>query len=489
MLDFQIGDDQNYATIKVIGCGGAGNNAVNRMLEAGLTGVDFYAVNTDRQALRASKANHTLQIGEKVTKGLGAGAHPEIGEQAAKESTDEISKMVEGADLVFITAGMGGGTGTGAAPVIAGIAREKGILTIAVVTRPFNFEGPRRRNNAEQGIIALKQQVDTMVVIPNERLLASVKPGTSLQQAFCIADDVLRQAVTGISDLISKPAMINLDFADVKTVMESGGIAHMGIGEGSGDDYLMQAAKAAISSPLLETNIDGARSVLINITGNENMGMMEINEAITAITEHTDENGANIIFGAGFDPTMGDKEARITVIATGFDQPDMPNMQERRYVPEVSANDMPAANQQRPQNAAPMVRQQYNTPSFDDYAYDTQYGNDGMAGSYSAYPNMNMQQPAAGYNTPYGQPYRAQPGYENTGYNMRMNNQYSQQPVQTMYPNREFTQQMPAAPQQPALQLPEEPAEETAPVKESAPSPAARDSFGVPNFLRNRNKG
>lgn len=483
MLDFQIGDDQNYASIKVIGCGGAGGNAVNRMLEAGLTGVEFYAVNTDRQALRTNKANHTLQIGEKVTKGLGAGARPDIGEQAARESEEEISKMVEGADLVFITAGMGGGTGTGAAPVIAEIARQKNILTIAVVTRPFRFEGKIRNKNAENGIIKLKQQVDTIVVVPNERLMESIKPGTSMKDAFCLADDILRQAVSGISDLISKPAMINLDFADVRTVMEGGGIAHIGIGEGSGDDYLKQAAKAAVTSSLLETSIDGAGAVLINITGNENMGMLEINEAINSITEMTDESGANIIFGAGFDPNMGDKEARVTVIATGFGQPARDEQQ--RYVPGNPAHEMQQGGAARQQGAEPMVRQQYSTPSFDDFAYDTRGGDVPQEAGYSTYPNAGMQ-PMGGYNAPYGQPYRQQPGYDPMGYPVRGGNPYPQQPMQPANMAQDYPQAMPMMPQQAGAMQDE--MMETEANRESAPSPAARDNLGVPNFLRNRNR-
>ena len=260
MIEFQNEEQNTFASIKVVGCGGGGNNAVNRMVDAGLRGVEFISINTDRQALGQSNAQVKIQIGEKLTKGLGAGAIPEVGRRAAEESREEIASALKGADLVFITAGMGGGTGTGAAPIVAEIARDLGSLVIAVVTKPFNFEGKQRMKNAEAGIDELKQHVDTLVVIPNDRLLQVVNKGTTMLEAFRIADDVLRQGIQGISDLIAVPAMINLDFADVKTIMESGGMAHMGIGIGSGENRLVEAAKNAVASPLLETNIDGARS-------------------------------------------------------------------------------------------------------------------------------------------------------------------------------------------------------------------------------------
>ena len=323
MIEFQ--NDQmtnNYASIKVVGCGGGGGNAVNRMVQAGLKGVEFIAVNTDMQALTMSGAQVKIQIGDKVTKGLGAGAVPEVGRRSAEESREEIAAALKGADLVFVTAGMGGGTGTGCAPVVAEIAREQGALTIAVVTKPFSFEGKQRMRNAEAGINDLKQRVDTLVVIPNDRLLQVVSKGTSMVEAFGIADDVLRQGIQGISDLIALPALINLDFADVKTVMESGGMAHMGIGYGDGENKMVQAAKNAISSPMLETTIDGARAVLINITGGADISIIEINEAANLIMEAADPD-ANIIFGAGIDESMGD-QVRITVIATGFEKTPFP---------------------------------------------------------------------------------------------------------------------------------------------------------------------
>ncbi len=333
MIEFQNEEQDTFASIKVVGCGGGGNNAVNRMVDAGLKGVEFISVNTDRQALNLSDAQVKIQIGEKLTKGLGAGAVPEVGRRAAEESREELAQALKGADLVFITAGMGGGTGTGAAPIVAEIARDLGCLTIAVVTKPFNFEGKQRMKNAENGISELKQHVDTLVVIPNDRLLQVVNKGTTMLEAFRIADDVLRQGIQGISDLIAVPAMINLDFADVKTVMESGGMAHMGIGTGSGENKLVEAAKNAISSPLLETNIDGARAVLINVTGGPDISIVDINEAANLIMEEADPD-ANIIFGAGIDESMKD-EVRITVIATGFEKTPFPTREPAKKPREI----------------------------------------------------------------------------------------------------------------------------------------------------------
>lgn len=336
MIEFQNEDQSSFASIKVVGCGGGGGNALNRMIDAGLKGVEFVAVNTDRQALSVSSAQVKIQIGEKLTKGLGAGAIPEVGRRAAEESREEIAQALKGADLVFITAGMGGGTGTGAAPVIAEIARDLGTLTIAVITKPFNFEGKQRMKSAEAGIAELKQHVDTLVVIPNDRLLQVVNKGTSMLEAFRIADDILRQGIQGISDLIAVPAMINLDFADVKTVMESGGMAHMGIGTGTGENKLVEAAKNAIASPLLETTIDGARAVLINVTGGSDISIVDINEAANLVMEAADPD-ANIIFGAGVDDNMGD-EVRITVIATGFEKTPFPTKEPARNARELEHN-------------------------------------------------------------------------------------------------------------------------------------------------------
>ncbi len=308
------------ATIKVIGVGGAGNNAVNRMIEAGIKGVDFIAVNTDRQALTKSKAGTKIQIGEKITRGLGAGANPDIGAQSAEENKSEIAETLRGADMVFVTAGMGGGTGTGAAPIVAQAAKEMGILTIGVVTKPFTFEGKKRLSQAERGIESLKGKVDALVVIPNDKLLQIIDRKTSINDAFRMADDVLRQGVQGISDLIAVTGTVNLDFADVKTIMKDTGMAHMGIGRASGENRAEDAAKQAVQSPLLETSIEGARGVIINITGGEDLGLHEVNTAAELVQRSVDPE-ANIIFGTVTDPDMKD-EIQITVIATGFEKPE-----------------------------------------------------------------------------------------------------------------------------------------------------------------------
>lgn len=317
MLDFEL-ENAQLANIKVIGVGGAGNNAVNRMIAAGLRGVEFIAVNTDAQALQLAQTPHKIQIGAKLTKGLGAGANPEIGQKAAEESRDEILQALKGADMVFVTAGMGGGTGTGAAPVVAEVAKELGALTVGVVTKPFTFEGRKRMSQAEMGIQNLKGKVDTLITIPNDRLLQVIDKHTSIIEAFRIADDVLRQGVQGISDLIAVPGLINLDFADVKTIMKDAGSALMGIGVASGENRATEAARMAISSPLLETSIEGAKGVLLNITGGSSLGLFEVNEAAEIIAQAADPE-ANIIFGAVIDERMED-EVRVTVIATGFDQ-------------------------------------------------------------------------------------------------------------------------------------------------------------------------
>ena len=306
------------ATIKVIGVGGAGNNAVNRMIDAGIKGVDFIAVNTDRQALQSSRAKTKIQIGEKITRGLGAGANPDIGAQSAEENKAEVAEVLRGADMVFVTAGMGGGTGTGAAPIVAQAAKEMGILTIGVVTKPFTFEGKKRLSQAERGIESLKGKVDTLVVIPNDKLLQIIDRKTSIIEAFKQADDILRQGVQGISDLIAIPGLVNLDFADVKTIMLNQGMAHMGVGSATGENRAEDAAKEAIQSPLLETSIEGAKGVIINITGGEDLGLHEVNTAAELVQRSVDPE-ANIIFGTVTDPSMSD-EIQITVIATGFEK-------------------------------------------------------------------------------------------------------------------------------------------------------------------------
>ncbi|TCK97870.1 cell division protein FtsZ [Natranaerovirga hydrolytica] len=320
MLEIKMNESASVAKIVVIGVGGGGNNAVNRMIEEKLNGVEFVAVNTDLQALKQSKAQTKIQIGEKLTRGLGAGANPEIGGKAAEESRDEIIQSIKGADMVFVTAGMGGGTGTGAAPVIAQISKEMGILTVGVVTKPFDVEGRVRMKNAEFGINELKQSVDTLIVIPNQKLLTIIDRRTTLIEALKKADEILQQGVQGISDLIYTPGLINLDFADVQTVMSKKGIAHIGIGKAKGDDKSEEAAKLAISSPLLETTIEGAKQVLINITGDENMSLFEANDAISLVTDLVG-NDANIIYGTAINEELDD-EIIITVIATGINSED-----------------------------------------------------------------------------------------------------------------------------------------------------------------------
>ncbi|TQR08190.1 cell division protein FtsZ [Psychrobacillus soli] len=317
MLEFETSEDQ-LAVIKVIGVGGGGNNAVNRMIEHGVQGVDFIAVNTDAQALKMSEAEVKLQIGGKLTRGLGAGANPEVGKKAAEESKELIEEALKGADMVFVTAGMGGGTGTGAAPVIAQIARDLGALTVGVVTRPFTFEGRKRSTQAVGGIGMMKESVDTLIVIPNDRLLEIVDKNTPMLEAFREADNVLRQGVQGISDLIAVPGLINLDFADVKTIMSDKGAALMGIGISSGENRAAEAAKKAISSPLLETSIDGATGVLMNITGGSNLSLFEVQEAADIVASASDEE-VNMIFGSVINDNLKD-EIVVTVIATGFNE-------------------------------------------------------------------------------------------------------------------------------------------------------------------------
>lgn len=313
---FETGPE-NVVSIKVVGVGGGGNNVVNRMVRSGVKGVDFIAVNTDKQALNTSSAGYKLQIGEKLTHGQGAGANPEVGQKAAEESRTQLSKALEDTDMVFITAGMGGGTGTGAAPVVAEIAKDMGALTVGIVTKPFAFEGKRRMDQAEKGIAELRKHVDSLVVIPNERLKLVSEQRITLANAFSIADDVLRQGVQSISDLIQIPGIVNLDFEDVKSIMQDAGYAHMGVGRAAGKDKAEQAAVAAISSPLLETAIAGAKGVIINIKSSPDIALDEIDVASQLITERASED-ANIIWGAAFDETMED-EMMVTVIATGFD--------------------------------------------------------------------------------------------------------------------------------------------------------------------------
>jgi cell division protein FtsZ len=363
------GQAGNYvAVIKVVGVGGGGTNAVNRMVDAGLAGVEFIGVNTDAQALLMSDADVKIHIGESVTRGLGAGANPEVGRSAAQESRDELKEALKGADMVFVTAGEGGGTGTGAAPIVADLAIEVGALTVGVVTRPFSFEGRRRAEIAQQGLAALQERVDTIIVIENDRLLQVVDKDTSVVDAFRLADDVLRQGVQGITDLITIPGLVNLDFADVRTIMREAGTAMMGIGTASGQSRAAEAARSAVSSPLLDSSIEGATGILLNVTGPADMGLFEVNEAAEVVTSAA-ASDANIIFGAVIDEGLGD-ELRVTVIATGFG-----DVQRRRRRPAASSEPRPArpgdpvpspaaAREERPSESFEIPDDVLDVPSF-----------------------------------------------------------------------------------------------------------------------------
>ncbi|EAF0818449.1 cell division protein FtsZ [Listeria monocytogenes] len=377
MLEFDT-SSESLATIKVIGVGGGGNNAVNRMIEHGVQGVEFISVNTDAQALNLAKAETKLQIGTKLTRGLGAGAVPEIGKKAAEESREQIEEALKGSDMVFVTAGMGGGTGTGAAPVIAQIAKEMGALTVGVVTRPFGFEGPKRTKQALTGTEAMKEAVDTLIVIPNDRLLQIVDKNTPMLEAFREADNVLRQGVQGISDLIAVPGLINLDFADVKTIMTNRGSALMGIGIATGENRAAEAAKKAISSPLLETSVDGAKGVLMNITGGSNLSLYEVQEAAEIVSSASDED-VNMIFGSVINDELKN-ELIVTVIATGFDEAKQAQQQaqaNRRPNQSIQVNRPNYAVQDEQQNDyAQNAPQQANAPVHEQQAEPQQNSSD-----------------------------------------------------------------------------------------------------------------
>ena len=391
---FELDDNEldKFAKIKVIGVGGGGNNAVNRMISLGLEGVEFIAINTDAQALMTALAPKRMQIGAKLTRGLGAGARPEVGRDAALENRDDILKVLDKSDMVFITAGMGGGTGTGAAPIVAECAREVGALTVGVVTRPFTFEGPKRKKNADLGIENLKRNVDTIITIPNDRLLQVIDKKTPMTKAFSIADDILRQGVKGISDLIAVPGLVNLDFADVQTVMSNSGSALMGIGEATGENATVNAVKLAIDSPLLETSIQGAHGILLNIMGaTENLRMYEINEASTTVQEAAHPE-AEILWGVSLDESMGET-VRVTITATRFDgeMDSVPVMQQRQHTPPPNMNRRP----QQPINfptfngfSAPVFNQQQNQPPQQQYQQPYQQPQQNMPPQ-----NQNQQQP------------------------------------------------------------------------------------------------
>ena len=410
MLEIKINEADNAARILVIGVGGAGNNAVNRMIDESIAGVEFIGINTDKQALQFCKAPTAMQIGEKLTKGLGAGAKPEIGEKAAEESSEELAQAMKGADMVFVTCGMGGGTGTGAAPVVAKIAKDMGILTVGVVTKPFRFEAKTRMSNAIAGIERLKESVDTLIVIPNDRLLEIVDRRTTMPDALKKADEVLQQAVQGITDLINVPGLINLDFADVQTVMTDKGIAHIGIGKAKGDEKALEAVKQAVSSPLLETTIEGASHVIINISGD--ISLIEANEAASYVQEMAGDD-ANIIFGAMYDETAQD-EASITVIATGLDMGSETPVGKvmtsfggsaSGYTRPQKPAAQPAQNQNpNPNQEAAATAPAYN-PNYNPNYGSPNYGNQGYNPNYNK-PNYGGQAGAPGASQGAGQPYR-----------------------------------------------------------------------------------
>ena len=410
MLEIKINEADNAARILVIGVGGAGNNAVNRMIDESIVGVEFIGINTDKQALQFCKAPTAMQIGEKLTKGLGAGAKPEIGEKAAEESSEELAQAMKGADMVFVTCGMGGGTGTGAAPVVAKIAKDMGILTVGVVTKPFRFEAKTRMSNAIAGIERLKESVDTLIVIPNDRLLEIVDRRTTMPDALKKADEVLQQAVQGITDLINVPGLINLDFADVQTVMTDKGIAHIGIGKAKGDEKALDAVKQAVSSPLLETTIEGASHVIINISGD--ISLIEANEAASYVQEMAGDE-ANIIFGAMYDETAQD-EASITVIATGLDMGNETPVGKvmtsfggsaTGYTRPQKPAAQPAQNQNpNPNQEAAATAPAYN-PNYNPNYGNPNYGNQGYNPNYNK-PNYGGQAGAPGASQGAGQPYR-----------------------------------------------------------------------------------
>ncbi len=435
MLEIKINEADNAARILVIGVGGAGNNAVNRMIDENIAGVEFLGINTDKQALQFCKAPTAMQIGEKLTKGLGAGAKPEMGEKAAEENADELAQAMKGADMVFVTCGMGGGTGTGAAPVVAKIAKDMGILTVGVVTKPFRFEARTRMSNAVAGIERLKESVDTLIVIPNDRLLEIVDRRTTMPDALKKADEVLQQAVQGITDLINVPGLINLDFADVQTVMTDKGIAHIGIGHAKGDEKALEAVKQAVSSPLLETTIEGASHVIINISGD--ISLIEANEAASYVQEMAGDD-ANIIFGAMYDENAQD-EASITVIATGLDMQSetpvskvMTNFSNPNFKqPKAAAPQNQPVNQEAAATAATPgynqnFNQNYNNGNYTAPAYNNNnsnnnsnqnnnqnyqnnnqnYNNQNYAGSNYQKPNYNAQNNPQGTSQGGGQPYR-----------------------------------------------------------------------------------
>ncbi len=447
----------SVANIKVVGVGGGGGNAVNRMVSAGLNGVEFISINTDAQALELSQAEQRIQIGQKVTRGLGAGGNPSVGLKAAGESRDDIAAAIEGADMVFITCGMGGGSGTGAAPIVAEIAKQNGALTVGVVTRPFTFEGRRRANQAEEGINAFKDQVDTLIVIPNDRLLHVVEKRTSIQEAFRVADDVLRQGVQGISDIITIPGLINVDFADIKTIMAHAGSALMGIGYASGDGRAVTASKAAISSPLLEASIEGASGIIFNVTGGSDLTLFEVNEAAEVIYGVASPD-ANIIFGSVIDERL-QGEIKITVIATGFKDQKHPL---NRQADKSRAMTPPAPA--RP--AAPPAQPTYTPPPQQTYAAPA---NQHMA------PGNGSAPPAAAPIQQVAPVHQAPPPVQ----------QAPVAPVQQPATVAPIQQQVPVTPP-PAAPPPTPPVQQAAPPAAVTPQAPPPDQIELPPFLQPR---
>lgn len=454
MMDFDMNQLASVANIKVIGVGGGGGNAVNRMVSAGVSGVEFIAINTDAQALELSQAEKKIQIGQKATKGLGAGGNPTMGQKAAEESRDDIAAMLDGADMVFITCGMGGGSGTGAAPVVAELARQQGALSVGVVTRPFTFEGRRRWKQAEEGIQTFRETVDTLIVIPNDRLLNVVEKRTSIQEAFQVADDVLRQGVQGISDIITIAGLINVDFADIKSVMENAGSALMGIGQASGEGRAVAASKAAISSPLLEGSIDGASGIIFNVSGGSDLTLMEVNEAAEVIYSVASPD-ANIIFGSVIDEGL-QGQVKITVIATGF--AGQQGQVNRSVSQRSTVSSRPAAPTPRPAAPAPAPRP---TPQ-----------------PVSPPPAVAQQQPVAPATTPAPQAAAPAPAPQAPA---------PQQPVAPVAPPQQQAPAQPAATPAPAAPPVAPPPQAAAPARPPvAPASPPPDQLELPPFLQPR---
>lgn len=478
MSDYKMGfgmDNDHFATIKVIGIGGGGCNAVDRMINGDVQGIEFITVNTDNQALMRTNSSNRIQIGEKITRGLGAGANPEIGEKAANESKDEIAQLIRGTDMLFITAGMGGGTGTGGAPVIAQIARELGILTVGVVTRPFRFEGSRRMQNAERGIREMEKYVDSLIVVPNDKLLEIATEDTTLDEAFTLADQVLKYGVSGISDLVAVPGLINLDLADVRRVMTQAGVCHMGIGRASGEGRAANAIRQAINSPLLDTTIDGARGVIINFTGGRDMRIREVDEAASIVRDAVSPD-ADIIFGAVIDPEMED-DIMITVIASGFDREIAPSAQPRTTAAAAPSRPSPFAAKAQPAEPQPEKPPEQTAPAKKQVDEEVSEIPDFLSSAFS----RPQEQPA-------------RPQSNSTGFHTVGTQQEAAEEDQTrtFVPSYHNQQPRPApekaapAPQPPQAR-PQEPARGSETAEEPEPKREKRSGRILPWFLQDNN--